>query len=68
MGKKLKVLLVGESCIVTVTEFKGIDQFSETNYGEAAGVLISALEKSGHEVTHIPCHRVSRDFPGHWRS
>ena len=63
MSKKLSVLLVGESCMVTVTEYKGIDHFSETNYGEAAGVLIGTLEKSGHQVTHIPCHRVSRDFP-----
>lgn len=63
MSKKLSILLVGESCIVTVTEYKGIDHFSETNYGEAAGVLIETLEKAGHQVTHIPCHRVSRDFP-----
>lgn len=63
MRDQLSVLLVGESCIVTVTEYKGIDHFSETNYGEAAGVLIETLEKSGHRVTHIPCHRVSRDFP-----
>lgn len=63
MNKNLSILLVGESCLVTVTEYKGIDHFSETNYAEAAGVLISTLEKSGHHVTHIPCHRVSRDFP-----
>lgn len=63
MAKKLSILLVGESCFVTKTEYKGIDQFSETNYAEAAGVLIKALEQAGHTVTHIPCHRVSSAFP-----
>ena len=63
MGKHLSILLVGESCFVTVTEHKGIDHFSETNYNEAAGVLIESLEKAGHSVTHMPCHRVSRDYP-----
>ena len=61
--RNCSILLVGESCIATVTEFKGVDHFSETNYSEAAGVLIGTLEKAGHTVTHIPCHRVSRDFP-----
>ena len=63
MDKGLSILLVGESCIATVTEYKGVDHFSETNYGEAAGVIVGTLEGAGHRVTHIPCHRVSRDFP-----
>ena len=60
---KLSVLLVGESCFATVTEYKGIDFFSETNYHEAAVVLKNTLEAEGHVVTHIPCHRVALDYP-----
>lgn len=63
MSGGLSILLVGESCMVTVSEYKGVDHFSETNYGESAGVLIGTLNQMGHRVTHIPCHRISRDFP-----
>ena len=37
--------------------------FHRDNYHESAEVLIRTLEKKGHQVTHIPCHRISRDFP-----
>lgn len=61
--KELSVLLVGESCFATVTEYKGVDLFSETNYHQSAAILIKALEKCGHKVTHIPCHLISSAFP-----
>ena len=63
MSQKLNILFVGESCFVTVTEYKGIDHFAETNYAEAFGVMREVFEKLGHSVTHIPCHMVSRQYP-----
>ncbi len=61
--KQLSVLLVGESCFTTVTEYKGVDHFSETNYHEPAAILRGVLEGCGHRVTHIPCHRIAMDYP-----
>ena len=63
MSQKLNILFVGESCFVTVTEYKGIDHFSETNYAEAFAVMSEVFGKLGHTVTHIPCHMVSRRYP-----
>ena len=63
MSEKLSILFVGESCFATTTEYKGIDHFSETNYGEAFGIMREIFEKLGHSVTHIPCHLVARQFP-----
>lgn len=63
MVKRLSVLLVGESCFATHTEYKGLDQFSETNYHEAATVLRGVIEGLGHQFTHIPCHMIARQYP-----
>lgn len=63
MGEKLNILFVGESCFATVHEYKGIDRFDETNYHEAAAIMLAVFEKLGHHVTHIPCHLVSRQYP-----
>ncbi len=59
----LSVLLVGETCFARVTEFKGIDHFSETNYHSSGDLFCGMLEGLGHAVTHIPCHLVSRLYP-----
>ncbi len=61
--KEQSVLLVGESCFATVTEYKGVDLFSETNYHEPAAILTNTLEQRGHRVTHIPCHLIATKFP-----
>ena len=63
MSKSMSVLFVGESCFATTTEFKGVDQFSETNYHESAQIMRNLFEGLGHRFTHIPCHLVARDFP-----
>lgn len=63
MNKSLSILFVGESCFATVTEYKGIDHFSETNYHESARIMRELFEGLGHRVTHIPCHLVGRDYP-----
>ncbi|MHB1293879.1 MAG: glutamine amidotransferase [Anaerolineae bacterium] len=63
MSNSLSILFVGESCFATSTEYKGIDQFAETNYYESAQIMIKLLGELGHKVTHIPCHLVSRNYP-----
>ncbi len=63
MHEKLSILFVGESCFATSTEYKGINQFSETNYHESAGIMRRLFEGLGHDFHHIPCHLVARDFP-----
>lgn len=59
----MKILFVGESAMVCTTEFKGYDSFSATRYGEAFSVMENTIRELGHEVTHIPCHLVAREFP-----
>jgi len=63
MTKNLSILFVGESCFATSTEHKGINSFTETNYYEAAAIMKALFTNLGHRVTHIPCHRVTRDYP-----
>ena len=63
MAKSLSVLLVGESCFATSTEYKGIDHFSETNYYSSGDLFGRIIEGLGHQFTHIPCHLISRLYP-----
>lgn len=59
-----KVLIAGESWMTTSTHVKGVDEFTVHSYVEGVGPLKNALEASGHEVIHMPAHRVPMDFPG----
>ena len=59
----MKILFVGESAVVHTVEYKGYDSFSATRYGEAFPAMGQMLRSLGHEVTHIPCHLVYREFP-----
>lgn len=63
MNRNLKILFVGESCVVHTIEFKGYDNFCGTRYNESALIMKDVFEKLGHSFTHIPCHRVPFDFP-----
>ncbi len=63
MPNGLSILLVGESCFATSTEFKGVDHFSETNYYTSGDTFRKVLEAKGHKFTHIPCHMISREYP-----
>lgn len=58
-----KVLFVGESWHVHVTEAKGFDTFTYDYYEEATGFIKAALEKNGAEFCHIPSHLVETKFP-----
>lgn len=58
-----KVLFVGESWHVHVTEAKGFDTFSYDYYEEATGFMKAALEGCGAEFHHIPSHLVEQNFP-----
>ncbi|MFL4476347.1 glutamine amidotransferase [Paeniglutamicibacter sp. MACA_103] len=59
-----KVLIAGESWMTTSTHVKGVDEFTVHSYVEGVGPLKDALEASGHEVIHMPAHKVPTDFPG----
>lgn len=61
MGKK--ILFVGESWHVHVTEAKGFDTFSFDYYEEAVEYIQAALEANGMEFHHIPSHLVEQKFP-----
>ena len=59
-----KVLLAGESWMITTTETKGVDEFSVSSYEEAGDELKAALRGAGYEVEHMPAHLVPTEFPG----
>lgn len=58
-----RILIAGESWITLSTHVKGVDEFSMHSYTEGVGQLRAALESGGHEVVHLPAHRVPREFP-----
>ncbi|WOP18650.1 glutamine amidotransferase [Raineyella sp. LH-20] len=58
-----RILIAGESWITTTTHAKGVDEFTVHSYAEGVGQLKAALESGGHDVIHMPAHRVPTDFP-----
>lgn len=58
-----KVLLAGESWMITTTETKGVDTFTVCSYEEAGDELKAALRAAGYEVEHMPAHMVPTAFP-----
>lgn len=63
MGKKISVLLIGESWMVHTMEAKGFDVFFADSYGEGIEYIKEALTTDEIEFQHMPCHRVAFDFP-----
>lgn len=63
MIRELRVLIAGESWETTSIHQKGFDIFTTTFYEEGVGPLKSALEESGHTVTHMPSHIAAKKFP-----
>lgn len=58
-----KVLLVGESWESSATHVKGFDQFHTTTWHTGATYFLNALKDSDYDVTHMPAHEVSANFP-----
>lgn len=58
-----RILIAGESWMTTSTHTKGADAFTLHSYVEGVAQLRAALEAGGHEVVHMPGHRVPMDFP-----
>ncbi|GAB3597868.1 glutamine amidotransferase [Microbacterium tumbae] len=58
-----RILIAGESWMTTSTHTKGVDAFTVHSYVEGVAQLRAALEDGGHEVVHMPGHRVPTDFP-----
>lgn len=59
-----RVLIAGESWMTTTTHTKGVDEFTVSSYAEGVDQLRRALVSRGHDVHHLPAHRVPTDFPG----
>lgn len=62
--RKTKVLLIGESWTVQIIETKGYDRFCSGSYGVGTQYIKKVLEGDEFEFSHMPCHRVTFDFPG----
>ncbi|NLR31718.1 glutamine amidotransferase [Levilactobacillus tujiorum] len=58
-----KVLLAGESWIVSTTEYKGYDSFTSSKLEIGCTELLDSLKKLGHDVHHIRAHDVPEYFP-----
>lgn len=57
------VLVAGESWTTVSTHVKGFDSFTTVEYNEGGGALLEALDRAGHQVTFLPNHMASREFP-----
>lgn len=58
-----RVLLIGESWFVHSIHQKGFDTFTSSTYEEGGAEFVAALRERGHDVTHIPAHRIEHDLP-----
>lgn len=63
MSKTINTLLIGESWMIQTTETKGFDTFTVSSYGEGTEFIRPVLSGEGFTFTHMPCHRISEDFP-----
>ncbi|WP_205910387.1 glutamine amidotransferase [Rhizobium sp. FKL33] len=59
----LKILLAGESWTSLGLHLKGFSLYTTGAYEEGGKPLISALERSGHQVDYMPNHLVPERFP-----
>ena len=57
------VLLVGESWSTTSIHTKGFDSFVTSEYSEGGGALINILKDAKFNVSYMPCHVASKEFP-----
>lgn len=63
MKNKIRVLLIGESWMIHTVETKGFDQFSVDSYNTGIEYIEKVLTGEEFSFTHMPCHRISYDFP-----
>jgi uncharacterized membrane protein len=61
--KGRRILLAGESWVMHTIHQKGFDSFTTTAYATGHAWLQAALEAGGWDVTHLPNHLASNDFP-----
>ncbi len=59
----MKVLLAGETWVTHGIHVKGFSAYTTGEYSEGMTEFVDALAATGHEVTHIPNHLATRDFP-----
>ncbi len=59
----MRLLLAGETWSRLEIHTKGFTTYFFGGFGNGAGVLIDALRESGIEVTHVPNHTATEEFP-----
>ena len=59
-----RVLLAGETWVSYGVHMKGFAAYTTGQYSEGMHAFVAALTASGHEVTHIPNHLATTQFPG----
>lgn len=62
-GRRLRVLVVGESWIRHTAHLKGFDQFHTTDYEEGAQFFLDCLAERGYQVDYLRAHEISGQFP-----
>jgi uncharacterized membrane protein len=58
-----RVLVAGETSVTYHVHHKGITTYGEASHAVELGRFLEALEAGGWEVTHVPNHTATRDFP-----
>jgi uncharacterized membrane protein len=58
-----RILVAGESSVTYHVHHKGITTYGEASHAVELGRFLEALEVGGWEVTHVPNHTATRDFP-----
>ena len=58
-----KILLAGESWMSYTTHVKGFDAFYTSAYEEGADAIRAALARAGYDLTFLPNHLASTQFP-----
>lgn len=59
----MKILVAGESWIKQTTHIKGFDKFTHSEYGEGIEWFRNAMKTSGIDMTFLPNHYASDQFP-----
>ena len=59
----MRVLFVGETCTISQTFTKGLDNVTVSRYEEAGRPFVDALQKENIDVDYLPIHDAHRSFP-----
>lgn len=58
-----RILVAGETSVTYHVHHKGITTYGEASHAVELGRFLQALDAGGWEVTHVPNHTATREFP-----